>query len=168
MCSSINFSRFSKWSVKKLHKNCLSYICMDGETIGIKKSQHFMRRTWIWTKKISEKWHNLYQKQILEIAGKWFKSWKYHSKLWKIDFQIFIVSILFIISTWKQIFRGLVLQKYLTHFASNYRFCKTSWTLYGHLRVLFVRLASCACGTSFPIHCSKNQPIPNNRYYREK
>ena len=156
MCSSINVSRFSQWSVKKLHKNCLFYICMDGE------SQNFIRRTWIWIKTNQWKMTQLLS-QILEIAEKWFKSWKYGSKLWKVDFQIFIVSILFIISTWKQIFRGLVLQKYLTHFASDYRFCKISWTLYGHLRVLFVRLGICACGTSFPIHCSRNQPKSNNR-----
>ena len=156
MCSSINVSRFSQWSVKKLHKNCLFYICMDGE------SQNFIRRTWIWIKTNQWKMTQLLS-QILEIAEKWFKSWIYCSKVWKVDIQIFIVSILFIISTWKQIFRGLVLQKYLTHFASDYRFCKISWTLYGHLWVLFVRLGICACGTSFPIHCSRNQPKPNNR-----
>ena len=44
----------------------------------------------------------------------------------------------------------MVLQKYLTHFASDYWFCKISWTLYGHLWVLFVRLGICACGRRFP------------------
>ena len=44
----------------------------------------------------------------------------------------------------------MVLQKYLTHFASDYWFYKISWTLYGHLGVLFVWLGICACGRRFP------------------
>ena len=40
--------------------------------------------------------------------------------------------------------------KILTHFASDYWFCKISWTLYGHLWVLFVRLGICACGRRSP------------------
>ena len=44
----------------------------------------------------------------------------------------------------------MVLQNYLTHFASDYWFYKISWTLYGHLGVLFVWLGICACGRRFP------------------
>ena len=156
MCSSINVSRFSQWSVKKLHKNCLFYICMDGE------SQNFIRRTWIWIRTNQWKMTQLLSKTNLGNFWKMVQKLEISFKAvtgWFRDFHSFYF---FIISTWKQIFRGLVLQKYLTHFASDYRFCKISWTLYGHLRVLFVRLGICACGTSFPIHCSRNQPKPNN------
>ena len=101
MCSSINVSRFSQWSVKKLHKNCLFYICMDGE------SQNFIRRTWIWIKTNQWKMTQLLSRtnlgncwnmvQKLEISFKAVKGWfpdfhsfyLFYSKYMKINIQRF-------------------------------------------------------------------------------